>query len=129
MPLIRLVAEEAARVQPQDLTSLSEHAWEFHLGSDNRPNTIHLRATTTWDVWRNMDKILQPLCAPSDLAAMDIQLRRNTMSAAPARKDYLAQRLYRDSNPFTRMARQKYCQNGILLPFAECHKGFTVPNL
>jgi len=53
---------------------------------------------------------------------------RKATTLAPERADYRDRWYFKETFPFTRVAKQRFQEDGLLLPFGHPRQGFDVPN-
>lgn len=97
--------------------------WSFR--TNNHDNVVRLRVDLTKKDWFKLQKFLDN---PRDLTFAKARELRDNIMSAPHRKHYHEKWLYKDHNPSTRIARQKYREDGMLLPFGNSRNEFDVPN-
>jgi hypothetical protein len=72
---------------------------------------------------------LEALCeVPSDLTPEKAHHIRTAITLAPERQDYRDRWYFKDATPSTRVSKQKFREDGLLLPFGHHRVGFDRPN-
>lgn len=92
--------------------------WEF---SDGRT----LRLVLKQKEWIRLADFLD---VPEDLSFEDAAAIRRAVTLAPERFDYRDRWYFKDASPFMRIARQKFREDGILIPFGHPQTAFDKPN-
>jgi hypothetical protein len=114
-PLIEEVCNKIAK-KPSD--SVLSKTWEFSPG-----RTLRLVLTKT--CWLQLRDFLE---APNGLTFEKASQIRTSVTLAPERADYRDRWYYKDCSPFMRLAKQRFREDGLLLPFGHPRKGFDIPN-
>ncbi|KAI0884685.1 uncharacterized protein GGS22DRAFT_188894 [Annulohypoxylon maeteangense] len=65
---------------------------------------------------------------PKDLTAEKAREMRHAIVLAPERKDYRERWYFKDASPSMRIAKQRFREDGLLLPFGYPRVGFDYPN-
>lgn len=72
---------------------------------------------------------LEALCdVPSDLTWQKAQDIRTAVTLAPDRRDFRDRWYFKDVTPSVRVSKQKFREDGLLLPFGHSRFGFDIPN-
>ncbi|KAI3049468.1 hypothetical protein CBS147353_11672 [Aspergillus niger] len=72
---------------------------------------------------------IEDLCdVPSDLTWQKAQDIRTAVTLAPDRRDFRDRWYFKDVTPSVRVAKQKFREDGLLLPFGHTRIGFDIPN-
>lgn len=72
---------------------------------------------------------IEDLCdVPSDLTWQKAQDIRTAVTLAPDRRDFRDRWYFKDVTPSVRVAKQKFREDGLLLPFGHTRFGFDIPN-
>lgn len=112
-PLVEVVCE---KIKDKPPTSLLTKTWEFGQRSLTRVLT-----KSSWD------SLLCSMDIPQRLTAELAQQIRTTVTLAEARKDYRDRHLLFQS-PSHRIAKTRFWQDGLLLPFGSPRLDFRIPN-
>jgi hypothetical protein len=75
--------------------------------------------------WIRLERFVH---VPEGLRYEDAKRIRDETMLAPERVDDRERWLYKDATPSMRLAKQRFREDGLLLPFGHPRIGFTVPN-
>ena len=114
-PLITEVCNKIANKTPS--TALGK-TWRF---SDGRP----LRLVLKQKDWLRLADFLD---LPEGVGLEDAAAIRRAVTLAPERSDYRDRWFFKDSSPFMRIAKQKFREDGVLMPFGHPQTAFDKPN-
>jgi hypothetical protein len=114
-PLIEEVCNKIAK-KPSD--SVLGKTWEF---SPGRTLRLVLRKTH----WLQLRDFLE---VPDGMTFEKASQIRTSVTLAPERADYRDRWYYKDCSPFMRVAKRRFREDGLLLPFGHPRKGFDIPN-
>lgn len=117
-PFIELVCNSFEQELPNQM---QEQSWKFCTTKNS--NQIRLQVSLKRKDWWRLLKFMK---VGTTLESAR-KIRDNVISD-PAWKDVDEALLYGDCNPFTRVARQKFRQDGMLLPYSHSRESFDVPN-
>ncbi|KAL5091758.1 hypothetical protein Trisim1_002572 [Trichoderma cf. simile WF8] len=112
-PLIESACE---KIKDKDMNSLLGKTWRFSKGS--------LRLVLPKSFW---DRLLAYVSIPEGLTAERASCIRTAVTLARSKKDHLDLHLIFQS-PFRRVAKQRFRQDGLLLPFGAPRYEFQEPN-
>ncbi|KAG0156690.1 hypothetical protein PDIDSM_3871 [Penicillium digitatum] len=124
-----LTAQLASRVKPlftgvceqisaKATGEIVERTWTF---AHNRS----LRLTLRKEEWYRLEALCE---VPSDLTPQKALHIRTATTLAPERRDYRDRWYFKDATPSIRMSKQKFREDGLLLPFGHDRVGFDRPN-
>lgn len=113
-----LIAEVCSKIANKPPSTTLGKTWEF---SDGRT----LRLVLQQKEWF---RLLDFFDVPEDLSLEDATAIRRAVTLAPERLDYRDRWYYKDASPFMRIAKQKFQEDGILIPFGHPRMGFDKPN-
>ncbi|KAJ5107980.1 hypothetical protein N7456_004655 [Penicillium angulare] len=115
LPLIR----EACRTASEKKTGeIFEKTWVFSHGK-----SLHLSLKK--EDWVRM----RALChVPQHLTKVKASAIRTATMMSEERRDFRDRWAFKEPNGSTRLAKQKFREDGLLLPFAHNRAGFDVPN-
>lgn len=114
-PLIEDVCHRIARTAAN---SLQEQTWRFASGNS-------LRLILRKEEWFCLPDYLH---VPEGLTQEEASKIRTATTLAPERADYRDRWCFKDESPFVRVAKQRFRDDGLLLPFGHPRLGFSVPN-
>lgn len=114
-PLISDACDEASTLQPGMLMSKT---WHF---SSQRSLRVELRR----EKWLKMKEFCE---VPETLSYEKAKAIRVSVTLAPQRKDYRERWHFNELSPPIRVARQRFREDGLLLPFGHSRIGFHIPN-
>ncbi|KAJ5150509.1 uncharacterized protein N7500_010698 [Penicillium coprophilum] len=114
-PLIGDACDEASNLQPGALMSKT---WHF---ASQKSLRVELRR----EDWLRV----KDFCGvPETLTYEKARAARISVTLAPQRKDYLERWHFKELSPSVRVARQRFREDGLLLPFGHSRRGFHIPN-
>ena len=114
-PLIGAVCAQM-EIKPPD--TLLGKTWTFLEGST-------LRLVLQQKEWLRLHQFLD---VPNGLTLEKARSIRAATVLAPERLDYRERWYYKDATPSMRLAKQRFREDGLLLPFGHPRTGFDVPN-
>ena len=114
-PLISAVCSQIATKTPD---TVLEKTWCLRSGRT-------LRLVLRKEEWLKLEKICDTEGALSRAQATDI---RAAVTLAPERVDYWERWFFKDATPSMRIAKQRFREDGLLLPFGHPRIGFNSPN-
>ncbi|KAI0850207.1 hypothetical protein F5Y00DRAFT_43671 [Daldinia vernicosa] len=114
-PLISDVCERAVDKQPNILI---RKTWTFKSGSS-------LLLVLKKEDWA---RVMEFFDIPEDLTLEKSRQLRHAITLAPEREDYRDRWYFKDASPSMRVAKQRYREDGLLLPFGHPRIGFDYPN-
>ncbi len=113
-----LIEELCSRITNKPLNSVIGKTWEFSHG-----RTLRLVLLK-----RDWLQLLELLDLPKDITPEDAVRIRTRVTLAPARTDYRERWYFKDVSPFIRIAKQRFREDGLLLPFGYPREAFNIPN-
>jgi len=113
-----LITEVCCKFAKEPPTTTLSHTWEFTNGRT-------LRLILKQKDWFRLADFLD---VPQDLSFEDAAAIRRAVTLAPDRLDYRDRWYYKDASPFMRIAKQKFQEDGILIPFGHPQIVFDTPN-
>ncbi|KAI0172646.1 hypothetical protein GGR52DRAFT_545542 [Hypoxylon sp. FL1284] len=114
-PLIERVCEESASKEPGDIVAKT---WSFKSGAS-------LRLVLTKEQWGRVSTFLD---IPEHLTPEAARGIRHRIVLAPQREDYRDRWFFKDVTPSMRVAKERYREDGLVLPFGHPRLGFDYPN-
>ncbi|KAL2835295.1 hypothetical protein BDW59DRAFT_177240 [Aspergillus cavernicola] len=113
-----LIADVCGQISPKAAGAMVEKTWFFSQGRS-------LRLAVKKEDWFR----LEALCdVPSDLTRQKAHDIRIAITLAPERRDYRDRWYFKDATPSVRVSKQKFREDGLLLPFGHNRVGFDIPN-
>lgn len=113
-----LIVEVYSKISNKTPNTTLGKTWEF---SDGRS----LRLVLTQKEWLRLANFLD---IPEDLSCEAAATLRKTVTLAPERLDYRDRWYYKEASPFMRIAKQRFQEDGILIPFGHPQIAFDKPN-
>ncbi len=113
-----LITEVCSKISHKPPSTTLGKTWKF---SDGRT----LRLVLKQKDWLRLADFLD---VPEDLSVEDAAAIRRTVTLAPERLDYRDQWYFKDASPFMRIAKQKFQEDSILIPFGHPRRAFDTPN-
>ena len=114
-PLFDDVCRQISATPAQEIV---EKVWLF-------PHGKNLRLALKSEDWFS----LQALCdVPSTLTSQKALEARKAITLAPERRDYRDRWYFKDATPSVRVAKQRFREDGLLLPVGDDRLGFGIPN-
>lgn len=113
-----LITEVCSKITHKSPSTTLGKTWKF---SDGRT----LRLVLKQKDWLRLTDFLD---VPQDLSVEDAAAIRRTVTLAPERLDYRDRWYFKDASPFIRIAKQKFQEDGILIPFGHPRRAFDTPN-
>jgi len=98
--------------------SVHKKTWKFRSGST-------LRLSLQKQDWLRLERYLQ---VPKHLDFNEARKIRSVIVLAPERVDYRERWYYKDASPSMRLAKQRFREDGLLLPFGHPRVEFDTPN-
>ncbi|KEY72821.1 hypothetical protein S7711_04410 [Stachybotrys chartarum IBT 7711] len=114
-PLITKVCVEFANEEP---SVPLEKTWNFQSG-----RTLSLALTK--GQWLKLEALLD---MPETMSFERASSLRIAVTLAPERADFRDRWDFKEATPFTRVAKQRYREDGLVLPFGHPRTGFDTPN-
>ncbi|OBT66458.1 hypothetical protein VE03_03695 [Pseudogymnoascus sp. 23342-1-I1] len=113
-----LIVELCSRIADRPENAVLAKTWKFSTGQTLR---LVLKKTD----WLR----LQEFCdVPDGMTPEDATRIRTAVTLAPERADYRDRWYYKDACPSMRIAKQRFREDGLLLPFGHPRTAFNVPN-
>ena len=103
----------------------------------HKPSNTTLGKTWTFSDGRSLRLVLKQkdwfrladfLDVPENLSLEDAAVIRRNVTLAPERLDYRDRWHFKEASPFMRIAKQKFQEDGILIPFGHPRRAFDTPN-
>jgi len=105
---------------------IADNSSEKHLGKTwDFPSGRSLRLVLTKSQWFELEKLLD---MPDELTYQRATQIRHTVVLAPDRADYRDRWAYKEPTPFARVAKHRFREDGLLLPFGHPRIGYDTPN-
>lgn len=114
-PLIMEVCQKICHKSPE---TISGKTWEFPAGQS-------FRLVLKTKYWLQLVEFLD---TSDDLTSERASKFRMAVTLAPDRADYRDRWYFKDASPFMRVAKQRFREDGLLLPFGHPRTVFCVPN-
>lgn len=114
-PLVSIVCDSISTKDPETYCGKT---WHFQAGQS-------LRLVLKQRLWIRLRGYLD---APHDFGPGEAKSRRLAVTLAPEREDYRERWYFNDASPFMRIAKQRFREDGLLLPFGHPRLGFDIPN-
>lgn len=115
MPLIEKVWQQIASRKPGTMLGKT---WHFKSGAS-------LRLVLKKEDWA---RALTLLDVPEHLTASNARKIRHAIVLAPEREDYRDRWYFKDATPSMRVAKERFREDGLALPFGHPRLGFDYPN-
>ena len=127
---VAVLSDFIRRVQPlvQDVcTSIRGKAASGHalLGKTWRFKDTQIRAVLIKEQWSGLGDYFS---FDVELTTEEARAIRSAVTLAPSRADFRDRWFFKDSTTFTRVAKQQFREDGLLLPFGDCRRNHTAPN-
>lgn len=113
-----LIADVCNRIIKKPVHALLGKTWTFTSG-----NT--LRLVLRKEDWFTLQTFLD---TPDRLTKEEAGNIRAATTLAPERADYRDRWYFKDQTPFMRIAKQRFREDGLLLPFGHPRAGFSITN-
>ena len=113
-----LFTHVCGQISAKSTGEVVERTWNF---SHNR--SLHLALKK--EEWYRMEALCE---APSDLTQQNALHIRTATTLAPERQDYRDRWYFKDATPSVRVSKQKFREDGLLLPFGYDRISFDRPN-
>ncbi|XXH02766.1 hypothetical protein Hte_009151 [Hypoxylon texense] len=113
-----LVEEMCQQVTSGNPGAVLGKTWNFKSGAS-------LRLVLTKEEWA---RILMLLDIPEQLTASNAREIRRKITLAPDREDHRHQWYFKDATPSMRIAKERFREDGLVLPFGHPRLGFDYPN-
>jgi hypothetical protein len=113
-----LIADVCSQIASKAAKSVLGKTWKF---SGDRT----LRLVLVKEAW---PRLLSFLENPKSRTLEDTTRIRAAVTLQPERADYRDRWLYKEASPFMRIARQRFWDDGLLLPFGSQRLTFETPN-
>jgi hypothetical protein len=114
-PLITDVCNRAADKPSSDVLS---ETWSF---SGDKTLCLALKKSE----WLKLQRFLD---IPGDVTHENAAQIRTAVTLSPERADYRDRWYFKDASPPMRIAKQRFREDGLLLPFGHPRKAFDIPN-
>lgn len=114
-PLLSAVCQD---ILAGSVGTIVEKTWLF---SHNKS----LRLVLKQEDWFKVEALCE---VPSDLTQQKAHDIRTSITLAPERRDYRDRWYFKDAAPSVRVLKQKFREDGLLLPFGHNRMGFDIPN-
>jgi len=112
-----LFAEVCSDIRDKPASTMLGKTWEF--GSQN-----NLRLVLSKELWIRLENYFDAVRLSQEAA----NRIRTAVTLAPERKDFRDRWFFKDATRFARVAKQRFREDGLLLPFGHPRDRFTVPN-
>ncbi|KAH8593889.1 hypothetical protein B0O99DRAFT_546517 [Bisporella sp. PMI_857] len=113
-----LIADVCSRIAHKPSNILLGKTWEF---SGRRTLRLVLKQRD----WVRFGAFLE---IPQDMTYEDTVRVRTAVTLAPERTDYRERWYFKDASPTMRIAKQRFREDGLLLPFGHPRIAFDIPN-
>lgn len=113
-PLLMEVCTQQLAESPEECHT---RTWHFH--------HLSMRLSLPGKHWLLLANYLD---LPRDVDACKAKRMRTAVTLAPERKDYRDRWYFKEASPFTRVAKQRFREDGLLLPFGYPRDEFDNPN-
>ncbi|KAJ5501693.1 hypothetical protein N7453_006510 [Penicillium expansum] len=113
-----LFTEVCGQISTKATGEIVERTWNF---SHNRS----LRLALKKEEWYRLEALCE---VPSDLTQQKAFHIRTATTLAPERRDFRDRWYFKDATPSIRVLKQKFREDGLLLPFGHDRTGFDHPN-
>jgi hypothetical protein len=113
-----LITEACSKIANKPPSTTLGKTWEFSQGRT-------LRLILKQKDWFRLADFLD---LPEDLSLEKAATIRRDVTLAPERLDYRDRWYFKDTSPFMRIAKQKFQEDGILIPFGHPQTAFDKPN-
>ncbi|KAI0381513.1 hypothetical protein F5Y04DRAFT_288406 [Hypomontagnella monticulosa] len=113
-----LIDEVCQRIADKKPGSLLGKTWTFNSGST-------LRLVLKKEDWT---QVLTFLDVSERFTPERARQARQAITLAPERQDYRDRWYFKDASPSMRVAKQRYREDGLVLPFGHPRRGFDYPN-
>lgn len=114
-PLIDVVCDRIEHTTPN---SWQGKTWKFESGNS-------LRLVLEKENWFRLKDFLM---VPEGLTMEEARRIRTATTLAPERADYRDRWYFKDESPFMRVAKHRFQEDGLLLPFGHPREEFSIPN-
>lgn len=114
-PLIAAVRANIAEKAPDALLGKT---WTFASGST-------FRLVLRQQEWLRLGRFLD---VPKGLGVEEAKKIRAAIVLAPERTDYRERWYYKDATPYMRLSKQRFREDGLMLPFGHPRPSFDMPN-
>lgn len=111
-----LIDEACRQIIGTSPDAIVEKSWKFLAGSS-------LRLVLRERDWRRLQALLN-----NDISHESATQIRRAITMAPSRADYRERWYFKEASPFMRIAKQKFHEDGLLLPFGYPRDEFKTPN-
>ena len=113
-----MIAEVCSRIANEPLNTILGKTWEFSAGRT-------LRLVLRKEDWLKLPEFSD---IPDDMTSGDAAQIRTAVTLAPERADYRDQWYFKEASPFMRVAKQRFREDGLLLPFGHPRMTFNTLN-
>ncbi|MDF2434636.1 MAG: hypothetical protein JWP44_4267, partial [Mucilaginibacter sp.] len=114
-----LISDVCLKIACKDPTTFLGKTWHF-------PSGRSLRLVLNKNQWLMLEKMLD---ISQDLTYEKASKIRHAVVLAPERADYRDRWDFKEPTPFTRIAKHRFREDGLLLPFGHPRAGFDTPNM
>jgi len=113
-----LISDVCSKIANRPRNATLGKTWEF---SDGRSLRLILKQKD----WFRLGNFLD---IPDDMTLEDTTQIRRAVTLAPERSDYRDRWYFKDAFPFMRIAKQRFQEDGLLIPFGHPRTRFNRPN-
>jgi hypothetical protein len=113
-----MIADVCSRIANKPPNTILAKTWEISTGRS-------LRLALKKEDWLKLPEFLD---IPDDMTLRDATQIRRAVTLAPERADYRDRWYFKDASPFMRVAKQRFQEDGLLLPFGHPRMAFDIPN-
>lgn len=113
-----MITDVCSRIANKPPNTVLAKMWEFSAGRT-------LRLVLKEEDWLKLPEFLD---IPEDMTSGDAAQIRTAVTLAPERTDYRDRWYFKDASPFMRIAKQRFREDGLLLPFGHPRIAFNIPN-
>jgi hypothetical protein len=113
-----MIVDVCSRIANKPPNTILAKTWEFSAGRT-------LRLVLKKEDWLKLPGFLD---IPNDMTLGHATQIRRAVTLAPERGDYRDRWYFKDASPFIRIAKQRFREDGLLLPFGHPRMAFDIPN-
>jgi Domain of unknown function (DUF4470) len=113
-----LISDVCSRAANKPQTDVLSETWRFSGGRS-------LRLILKKSEWLQLQGLLD---IPGDITPENAAQIRTAVTLAPERADYRDRWYFKDASPAIRLAKQRFREDGLLLPFGHPRLTFDIPN-
>jgi hypothetical protein len=114
-----LISDVCTKIAGRDPTVRLGKTWEF-------PSGRSLRLVLNKNQWLLLERMVH---MPENLTYERASEIRHAVVLAPERADYRDRWDFKEPTPFARIAKHRFREDGLLLPFGHPRVGFNKPNM